>query len=114
MYPSIRSPSRSLKVPREAGANAIVGHGLQRRVINADGQVGANIGAEAAAPGEVDLRPKIDRSHSRIFRRFTLEGVFSFVLARHDHLETEGVIMVQSQIISRPAGPREVVGELVI
>src|SRR5439155_22251930 len=52
--------------------------------------------------------------HSRIFRRFTLEGVFSFVLARHDHLETEGVIMVQSQIISRPAGPREVVGELVI
>jgi hypothetical protein len=103
----------ALKPPRHPGMNAVVRHGLERRVVDAYGQVHANVGAELVRPGEIDLRPQVNSGHAGIFSRCARECIQPLVFPRHHRLQAEGKIISQDQEGTRTACPRQIVGELI-
>ena len=76
-------------MPGDPAANAVIGHGLQRGIIEQHREIHGELRTEPAFPGEAQLRTQIDGSDSRVRRRFTPECISVFVFAGNYSLERQ-------------------------
>src|SRR3954452_9175889 len=60
------------------------------------------------------MRAKVNRSDSRILGRLTAEMIHVFVFAGNDELDADDHVRLAHQVITGPAVPGEIVGEVVL
>ena len=103
-----------LETPVDRGADAVVRDALQRGVVDAHGQVGAEFRAQSLAPGKVDLRTEEHGGDAGVVGLDSMKCVAFFGLAGDVELQCDGVIFLQGEEDSRAAPPGQVVGVAII
>ena len=98
-------PPVILKPPIDSGAHAVVRNALQRGVVDAHRQVGAEFSAQAVAPRDAELWPEEDRRNAGIVSFRSLECVASLGFAGNVQLQGNCVAFVQGEIHPRSAPP---------
>src|SRR5882724_78283 len=105
--------ARGSEAPGDRGVNAEGRHDLFAGAFDAHRQIGAELRAEPAAPGEIDLRAEINTGLGSVMRGHAIARVFWLVFTRDDGLEGKGVIIFHRHVNPRAAGPTQVVGVLI-
>src|SRR5438270_5372584 len=106
-------PSGFLKMKGNAAAQPIIGHDLQRGVINRYRKIDIDFSAPLS-PGCYDPWTEEVRGNAGILGRFAAKPVDVLVFAGNCQLKPNNDVALADKIITRPSTPGQIIGKMIL